>query len=90
MEIDMSQVKTKLTTVGAVMRAKSFLRGFSEVQRGIALDPEAFRSNAADQWRYERGRQFGCLYTGPLKQGRNLVYEATYAYHLANRSRAII
>jgi hypothetical protein len=90
MEIDMSQVKTKLTTVGAVMRAKSFLRGFSEVQRGIALDPEAFRNNAADQWKYERGRQFACLYTGPLKQGRNLVYEATYAYHLASRSRAII
>jgi len=86
----MSQVKTKLTTVGAVMRAKSFLRGFSEVQRGIALYPEAFRSNASDQWKYERGRQFACLYTGPLKQGRNLVYEATYAYHLANRSRAII
>jgi hypothetical protein len=90
MEIDMSQVKTKLTTVGAVMRAKSFLRGFSEVQRGVPLDPEAFRSNASDQWKYERGRQFACLYTGPLKQGRNLVYEATYAYHLANRSRAII
>jgi hypothetical protein len=90
MEIDMSQVKTKLTTVGAVMRAKSFLRGFSEVQRGVPLDPEAFRSNSADQWRYERGRQFGCLYTGPLKQGRNLVYEATYAYHIASRSRAII
>lgn len=86
----MTQIKTKLITVGAVMRAKSFLRGFSEVQRGIALDPEAFRSNASDQWKYERGRQFACLYTGPLKQGRTLLYEATYAYHLAHRSRAII
>ena len=86
----MSQVKTKLTTVGAVMRAKSFLRGFSEVQRGAPLDPEAFRSNTSDQWKYERGRQFGCLYTGPLKQGRNLLHEAQYAYHLASRSRAII
>ena len=86
----MSQVPTRNITIGAVMRAKSFMRGFSEVQRGIALDPEAFRSNAADQWRYERGRQFACLYTGPLKQGRDLLYEATYAYHLASRSRAII
>ena len=86
----MTQVATKTTTIGATMRAKSFLRGFSEVQRGIALDPEAFRSNASDQWKYERGRQFGCLYTGPLKQGRNLVYEAAYAYHLASRSRAIL
>jgi hypothetical protein len=89
MEIDMSQVPTKTITIGAVMRAKSFMRGFSEVQRGVPLDPEAYRSNTADQWKYERGRQFGCLYTGPLKQGRTLLYEAQYAYHLAKRSRAI-
>jgi hypothetical protein len=90
MEIDMSQVPTRNITTGAVMRAKSFMRGFSEVKSGVPLDPEAFRSSASDQWKYERGRQFGCLYTGPLKQGRTLLYEAQHAYHLASRSRAII
>jgi hypothetical protein len=89
MEIDMPQVPTRTITTGAVMRAKSFMRGFSEVQRGIALDPEAFRSSASDQWKYERGRQFACIYTGPLKEGRTLLDEAVYAYHLAKRSRAI-
>jgi hypothetical protein len=86
----MSQVATKTTTIGATMRAKAFLRGFSEVKRGLPLDPEAYRNDAVAQWRYERGRQFACVYTGPLKQGRDLIYDATYAYHLASRSRAIL
>jgi AAA+ superfamily predicted ATPase len=90
MEIDMSQVPTKIVTANSILRSKPFVRGFNEVKRGIALDPEAFRGYARDQWCYERGRQFGCLYNGPLKDGRNLIYDAQYAYHLASRSRAII
>lgn len=86
----MSQVATKRCTIGSIMRGKSFVRGFNDVQKGLPLDPEAYRDKPADQWRYERGRQFGCIYRGKLKQGNAILHDAAYAYSEGLRSRAII
>ena len=63
------QVKTKNTTIKGIMRSAPFVRGFSEARKGVALDYDAY-ADTNQQWAYERGRQFGLIFDGPLKCGK--------------------
>jgi hypothetical protein len=73
MEIDMTirQVQTKKAGIQSIMRSAAFVVGFNEARKGRPLDYEAF-VNPNSQWNYERGRQFGLIFDGPLKKGRVL------------------
>ena len=60
------QVQTTHTTILGIMRSLPFVTGFNEAQAGKPLRYEAY-TNMNQQWAYERGRQFGLIFDGPLK-----------------------
>lgn len=76
------QVTTKSTTIKGVMRSAAFVRGFNEARKGVAMDYDAFRETN-DQWAYERGRQFGVMFDGPLKYGQAINMGAALQFSLA-------
>jgi hypothetical protein len=76
------QVKTKTTTIKGIMRSAPFVRGFNEARTGAALDYDAY-TDTNQQWAYERGRQFGFLFDGPLKIGQSVNLGAALQFSLA-------
>jgi len=76
------QVKTKTTTIKGIMRSAPFVRGFTEARTGVALDYDAY-TDINKQWSYERGRQFGFLFDGPLKIGQSVNLGAALQLSLA-------
>lgn len=80
------QVKTKKVSLQTVMSRKSFMRGFAEAQKGVTMDYDAFNEDTNNRWQYERGRIFGLIYHGQLKQGQRVLYEAQVAYNEAFKS----
>jgi len=76
------QVQTRSTGIKGIMRSAAFVRGFNEARKGVALDYDAFR-DTNDQWAYERGRQFGCIFDGPLKIGQSVNLGAAVQFSLA-------
>lgn len=84
------QVKTKSVSLRSVMHRAPFVRGFKEARKGIPMDYDAYldeRTN--DRWQYERGRLFGLMYTGKLKDGNRVCYDAINSFSDAV-SRGII
>jgi hypothetical protein len=69
--------------------SKAFRVGYEDKHKGRAFDPDRFR-DARDQWNYERGRLLACTYTGPLKNGRKITYEAIIATIQAVDDKAFI
>lgn len=82
------QVTTKQTTVKGIMRSAPFVRGFNEARTGVAMDYDAY-TETNDQWAYERGRQFGCIFDGPLKKGHAINLGAALQFSQAVGSKAI-
>ena len=82
MDIDMTQINTRRTTLTAVMRSAAFVRGFKEAQNGVAMDYDAFTTprETTQRWNYERGRQFGFIFDGALKNGAAVRHEALLKY----------
>ena len=76
------QVKTKTTTIKGIMRSAPFVRGFTEARKGVTLDYDAY-ADTNQQWAYERGRQFGFLFDGPLKIGQSVNLGAALQFSLA-------
>ena len=76
------QVKTKTTTIKGIMRSAPFVRGFTEARKGVALDYDAY-ADTNQQWSYERGRQFGMIFDGPLKIGQSVNLGAALQLSLA-------
>ena len=76
------QVTTKASGIKGVMRSAAFVRGFNEARKGVALDYDAF-TETNDQWAYERGRQFGCIFDGPLKKGHAINMGAALQFSMA-------
>lgn len=73
------QVETKQTGLRGIMRSAPFVRGFNEARAGLPMDYEAYqeRGQTNARWSYERGRMFGILWQGPLKNGHKVSF---YAY----------
>jgi hypothetical protein len=77
------QMRTKATGIKGVMRSAAFVRGFTEARVGIKMDYEAFHNDTNQRWAYERGRQFGCIFDGPLKYGQSINMGAALQFSLA-------
>ena len=77
----MTNAKTTTSKFSTVIRSAAFVRGFSD---RIKKKPFAYDlySRSRDQWNYERGRQLGAVYTGPIKQGAKVTREAILAFAL--------
>ena len=82
------QVQTKNTTCKSIIRSKAFVTGFNEVRSGKPLKYDAFK-DVNDQWNYERGRQFGLLFSGHLKHGQKVTLNAAVNLGYALSIKAI-
>lgn len=76
-----SQVRTRAGTLKSAMTRAAFVRGFKEAREGLPMDYEAFTGEGETnaRWQYERGRQFGFVYQGELKQGPRVRWQAVQA-----------
>lgn len=87
----MQQLKTVAVKPESIMRAAAFVKGFKEAQAGKPFSYDLFESirDTNKQWQYERGRQFGLIYSGALKTGARLNWQARAAYRQAMINRLI-
>jgi len=83
-----AQTRTKNTTFKSVMTTAAFNRGVKEARSGKPLEYDAY-TETNQQWAYERGRQFGLIYAGPVKEGRTVTREAIIAIRSATEDRVI-
>ena len=83
------QVRTRPTTAISVMKRTPFARGFKDAQKGNPFDPEVYR-DGKEQWDYERGRQLGVIFSGPLKVKRQINAGAILAFVGALQQKEII
>ena len=81
------QIRTRTVKTSAVMRSAAFMRGFKEAHKGIPMDYDAYTGarEVDKRWDYERGRQFGFIYDGDVKDGGRIRHDALYEYALASR-----
>ena len=78
---------TRVVSVESVMRRADFVAGFKQARSGKPFDYDTPRKHA---WSYERGRQFGFLYSGELKTGAKILLPAKLAYVNAVNAREIL
>ena len=73
-----SQVRTRYGSLKSAMIRAAFVRGFREARKGLPMDYDAFTGNGEtnSRWQYERGRQFGFIFEGDLKQGPRVTWQA--------------
>ena len=83
------QVTTRRVTIVSILRAKAFVTGFSDARKGVAFDPDKYRSTK-DQWDYERGRLLALTFDGDLKEGRMVTTAAIYAYDRGRDTGALL
>jgi len=83
-----AQTKTKGTTYVSVMNTAAFNRGVKESRSGKPFDYDAYPTTN-EQWAYERGRQFGLIYSGPVKNARRVTNAAVSAMHSASMEQII-
>lgn len=84
--------KTRMVKLNSVMHTAAFVRGFKEVLSGVPMDYDVYNEHGAsnDRFSYERGRMFGHVYKGKLKDGRRVTYNALNAMNDAVYNRVII
>lgn len=80
-----SMIRT--VSLKSILSAAAFVKGFGHVRKGKPFE-EIVEINK--QWAYERGRLFGCIYNGQLKNGRNVLSAAIYAYAEASRDKIVL
>jgi hypothetical protein len=87
----MAQVETRQTGFRGVMRSGAFVRGFNEARKGKPMDYDCFSGHGDTnaRWNYERGRLFGLLFSGPLKEGPRITFFAYVAFRDAYNARLI-
>ena len=80
-----AQIKTRNVTFKSVMRTAAFMRGVREAREGLPMDYKAYDNERStdNRWNYERGRQFGLLYAGPVKDGGRVRWDAIHALQAA-------
>lgn len=77
-------------TIKKLLWAKPFNRGFKEAQEGLPLDYDAYPNDEAAQWSYERGRQFGIVYQGKVKYGKEVSWNAINSFYQAWLSKSVV
>jgi hypothetical protein len=88
MSYQTAQTTTKGVSFKSVMTTAAFNRGVREARSGKPLEYDAY-TETNQQWAYERGRQFGLIYAGPVKEGRTVTREAIIAIRSATEDRVI-
>lgn len=88
----MSQVKTRGVRLKTIMYSRAFMLGYKEVINGLPFNSDYDKWKSADQWSYERGRQFAILSGGkqPPKIGKQVNYQALLNYAELNYNGEII
>ncbi len=73
-----SQISTRLIKISTIMRSAAFMRGFNEARKGAPMDYDAYNlaQETSKRWNYERGRQFGLVYNGAVKDGAKVKNDA--------------
>ena len=86
-----SQIATKEVKISSVIRSAAFVRGFKETQRKIPMDYDAYSRDIEthERWCYERGRQFGFIYSGQIKTGAKVNHSAIFGYAEAYRKNLL-
>jgi hypothetical protein len=84
------QISTKTVKSSTIMRSKAFVEGFKSVRDGKPLDYDFYPFDTRAQWNYERGRLLALQFTGSLKFGQKLNWDAQMAYHCARNEKSII
>jgi hypothetical protein len=82
--------ETVAVSIKSILWRSAFRKGFEDARNGIPYDYEIFKDNMGDRWTYERGRQFGMLYKGKLKYGKEVSGDAIHQFARAVASRVII
>jgi hypothetical protein len=82
----MSQVKSRMVSLESVMRTAEFMRGFRDKMEGKPFDYDGCKK----PWDYERGRQFACVFSGAVKDGRKIRWDAKCAMNDAVYDRLVI
>ena len=77
----MGQITTRGVSFKSVLGSAAFMRGVREARAGIPMDYNAYdnEGDTRKRWNYERGRQFGLVYSGPVKDGNRVRWEAIHA-----------
>ena len=80
-DCNMTQIPVTRTPIESLMRSAAFVKGYKDVQKGKPYNYEVFtgENEIAKRWQYERGRQFGLIYNGNLKNGQNVTRDAQEA-----------
>ena len=88
----MGQIKTVNVTYKSILRSAAFMRGVREARAGIPMDYSAYENepNTRNRWKYERGRQFGLIYKGPIKDKARVRWDAVEGMRDALWTRAMI
>lgn len=86
-----TQVPVRTVKISTVMRSAAFVRGFKEAHRGIPMDYDAYGElgQMFNRWNYERGRQFGFIYSDALKDGARVRDHAVMAWISARAEKWI-
>lgn len=76
------QIPVRTIKVSAIIRSAAFVRGFNEARKGLPMDYDVYNkaNEVSKRWDYERGRQFGFIYAGRLKNGQTVRADAIYNY----------
>jgi hypothetical protein len=67
-------------SVSDQIKTAAFGKGFKEARNGKPFRADAYSESGRNQWLYERGRMFGLLYSGPIKDGRRVLRPACEAF----------
>jgi hypothetical protein len=80
------QVKTRKTTVLAIMSSREFEAGLNDARRGVPFNSHV------DSWEYERGRLFACIapLNMPLRIAGKLNLKAVALYAAAAQRKTLI
>ena len=69
-----------------LLGSAAFVKGFNEIRKGKPFNYD-LTHNA---WSYERGRLFGAVYTGKIKDGNRVLKTAIYAAAEAFQTKTIL
>lgn len=82
------QVQTRSASLREAINSKAFNDGVRSVRKGKPLDYE-YSKVVNDQWNYERGRQFALVWSGEVKNGRQVTWAAMIAANNAFKDGVI-
>ena len=72
--------KFKDMTIRQFLHSRSFNYGFNSIKKGLPLE-EVYNDDFFERELYEIGRQFSCVYSGKIKDGKKIRMWAIQAFY---------